>query len=297
MLIVVRFGLYLALAVPFGLAAFALYAPMGRGGPAVSALRTFLASGMLTALLLSLIALCLSASAMSGVEGLAIDREAIGMLLATPGMGTAWLIRAGALFLGLALLRWSRRTALVGVLVASGVALSTQPWTGHGAAGEGPAGLAHLLADIVHLLAAGLWLGALTGLLLMLWRADGTDGLLSAHLALERFSGVGSAVVGVLIATGLLNTWALVGFDHLGRLSGSLYGRLLLLKLALFAAMLILAALNRWRLTPALAKSVEAGDSRSGRGVLRRSLAFETAAAVLIMALVAWLGTLAPAGA
>ena len=56
------------------------------------------------------------------------------------------------------------------VTIAAGLALSALAWTGHGAAGEGAIGWAHLLADILHLIAAGAWVGALIGLMLLVVR-------------------------------------------------------------------------------------------------------------------------------
>ena len=121
----------------------------------------------------------------------------------------------------------------------------------------------------------------------------------AAHLtltyrALHGFGTVGTIVVAALIVTGLINAWLLVGPDHVGALGTTLYGRLLLAKLALFAAMLGLAALNRFRLTPRFKASIAAADHSSAMGALRGSLAIETACIVAILALVAWLGTLEP---
>jgi copper resistance protein D len=66
-------------------------------------------------------------------------------------------------------------------------------------------------------------------------------------------------------------------------------------KLVLFAAMLSLAANNRWRLTPALKRTSVSGDSEGSWTRLRISVALEGAAGATVLALVAWLGTLAPA--
>jgi putative copper resistance protein D len=60
--------------------------------------------------------------------------------------------------------------------------------------------------------------------------------------------------------------------------------------------MLALAAANRWRLTPALSAAITSGEPAPDRklAAMRTSLALEAAAAVLILALVAWFGTLEP---
>jgi putative copper resistance protein D len=88
----------------------------------------------------------------------------------------------------------------------------------------------------------------------------------------------------------------IVGVQNLGRSLGSAYGQLLLAKLALFALMLALAGANRWRLTPALATAASAADANHEAvlSALRRSLIVEASAALAILALVAWFGTLEP---
>jgi putative copper resistance protein D len=62
---------------------------------------------------------------------------------------------------------------------------------------------------------------------------------------------MGIAVVVVVLATGIINAWILVGSWHALIVTG--YGRLLMLKVVLFAAMLLIAAANRFWLTPRLA--------------------------------------------
>ena len=207
-------------------------------------------------------------------------------------------MRIAALVLaGLAALVATRGPGLSVVALASGVALATLAWTGHGAAGEGAIGWAHLLADILHLIAAGAWVGALIGLMLLVVRpAKRVDAahLTLTHRALHGFGSVGTLVVATLIVTGLVSGWALVGVDGLAALGTVPYGRLLLAKLVLFVAMLGLAALNRFRLTPAFEHSIATGDHTGALGALRWSLGVETACAVMIFALVGWLGTLEP---
>ena len=58
------------------------------------------------------------------------------------------------------------------------------------------------------------------------------------------------ASVAALLGTGIVNAWILVGSLH--ALLVTEYGRLLMLKLAVFAIMLAFAAVNRFWLTPRL---------------------------------------------
>ncbi|PAX08911.1 copper homeostasis membrane protein CopD [Sphingomonas lenta] len=298
-LIGVRFALYATLSGLFGLSAFSLYGLKAGERADALALRPWLVGTGLLGLLFSGIALVLLAAAMAGAPAWPIDREAIGMLLTGSAPGTAWEARMVALIVAvIAALIAAGRTAPLGLVVlAAGIALATLAWTGHGAMDEGATGWVHLLADILHLLATGAWVGALLGLTLLVVRpAARVDvaHLKLTHRALHGFGLVGTIVVGTIVVTGLVNGWLLVGAGNLPRLPTSLYGQLLLAKLALFGAMLGLASLNRFRLTPAFERSLAARDHRAALGALRRSLAIEASCAVTILALVAWLGMLEP---
>lgn len=296
-LIGVRFALYATLSGLFGLSAFSLYGLKAGERADALALRPWLVGTGLLGLLFSGIALVLLAAAMAGAPAWPIDWEAIGMLLTGSATGTAWEARMVALVVALIVaLIAAGRTALLGVVtLAAGIALATLAWTGHGAMDEGATGWVHLLADILHLLSAGAWVGALIGLTLLMMRpAARVDvaHLRLTHRALHGFGLVGTIVVGTIVVTGLVNGWLLVGAGNLPRLPTSLYGQLLLAKLALFGAMLGLASLNRFRLTPAFQHAIVAADHRRALGTLRRSLLVEATCSVAILALVAWLGTL-----
>lgn len=297
-MIAVRFALYAVLGSLFGLSAFGLYGLRGGERGDALPLRPWLAVLAVAGLALSAVQLALLAGSMTGTPAWPVDAEAIGMLLSGSSLGAAWKARMTALLVaGLAAIPAGRGTWLGVVAVAAGVALVTLAWTGHGAAGEGAPGWAHLVADLLHLLASGAWLGALLGLVLLVTRpADRVD---AAHLALTHrglhgFGLVGTVVVAAIVATGLVNTWMLIGPGNVPELGATLYGRLLVAKLALFAAMLGLASLNRFRLTPTFERSIAAADHAGALGALRASLAVETACAVVILALVGWLGTLEP---
>jgi putative copper resistance protein D len=93
----------------------------------------------------------------------------------------------------------------------------------------------------------------------------------------------------------LINSWFLVGVDRLAEAWATPYALVLIAKVVIFIGMLGLAASNRYRLTPALASALENGTRSKALTALKVSLVSETLAAVVVLALVAWLGTLAPA--
>jgi putative copper resistance protein D len=300
--ILVRFGLYLDLMMLFGLACFGLYALRGgeRRFGATIRFAPLLAGTALLGALLSVFGLVSMATGMAGVPLTAVDRTSVDLVLWGTEAGTAWQVRTTALvtaaLLAFAGIRYPR-FALCAIALAGAVAITTLAWSGHGAADAGALGWVHLIADVFHLLSAGIWIGALMGLALLVFRraalTDGTHLTLS-HRALAGFSLIGSVVVAVIIISGLINSWILVGVANLSMLPTTLYGQLLIAKLALFVSMLGLAGANRFHLTPAFEGAIADGDHGRAIGALRKSLAIETGCAIVILGLVAWLGTLEP---
>lgn len=285
----IRLALYADLMLLFGLPLFALYTPEGRESAKVR--RPVLAGLALLGLVLSSLAIAAMTASMAGVPIIEVDRGSIATMISDTPMGMAWSVRMGALALLAISLGTSQRPAIFSSLAA--IALGSLAWTGHGAAGEGNSGMLQLIGDLVHLLAAGAWIGALAGLGLMLF---GRTEPAIAHRALDRFSAIGTVIVIAVVGSGIANGVYLIGWSNLGQLPMTLYGQLLLAKLLLFAAMLGLAAINRFRLTPSLGRTTE-GDPRNAIRALRRSLALESGAAIAILGLIAWLGTLEPNGA
>ena len=300
--IVIRFGLYLDLMILFGLPGFGLYALRGgerRFGATIS-FAPLLAGCALLGLLLSALGLLSLAGSMTGVAITAVDRTSVETVIWGTAVGSAWQVRMIALVaatvLAFAGIRHPR-TALIGIALTAGIGTVTLAWSGHGVMDQGTVGWIHLIADIAHLLAAGLWIGALAGLVLLVFRSslriDGPHLILS-HRALAGFSSIGSAIVAVIVVSGFVNGWILVGFANLLSLPGSLYGQSLIAKIALFAVMVLLAAANRFHLTPAFENAIAEGDHAHAILALRKSLTVEAGCAIAILGLVAWLSTLEP---
>ncbi len=199
--------------------------------------------------------------------------------------GLVWCVRLVlALLLGVLICQPATR----GLQLAAAAALIALPaLVGHAGASPGMAGNFHLVSDMVHLLAAGAWLGGLPAFALLLARARSEPGWDDvAVTATRRFSVVGILSVGGLLASGLTNSWYLLSGPR--DLVTTDYGRLVALKIGLFAAMVTLAAVNRFYLTPRL-------PERSAlRALLRNSIA-EIGLGLCVVLFVAILGTLPPA--
>jgi copper resistance protein D len=200
------------------------------------------------------------------------------------------IILAGCLtFDRLAPLRWLALASALGLTAAIA-------WTGHAGSGVGELGVLQLAADLLHLLAAAAWLGGLVSLALLLAAACRHDALGWASVAreaTERFSTLGIASVGAILATGIVNSWILVGSLH--ALIGTEYGRLLMLKIALFAAMLSIAGVNRFWLTPRLALTSGSEPQLRVLRRLARNSTIEIALGLAVFAIVGALGTMHPA--
>ena len=169
-------------------------------------------------------------------------------------------------------------------------------WTGHAGSTLGELGNLHLTADALHLIAAASWFGGLVPLALLLAAARRHQDFAWASLArdaVQRFSTLGLVSVGTLLLTGVINAWILVGSIHALTVTG--YGQLLMLKLGVFAIMLLFAAINRFLLTPQLAFSSKNEPQLKALRQLARNSVIEIALGLTIFIIVGALGTLHPA--
>jgi len=233
--------------------------------------------------------------------------------------GMAWSVLNETQFGSVSQLRSLLSTLLAGLLLLSGrgqgrtanwcrvlialtgaLLLGSLAWTGHASGASGVSADVHLGSDVLHILAAGAWVGGLLPLWLFLQRVGLTpdsERIAVCVQVLRRFSNLGVASVATLLASGFINTWFLT--DHLRGLLGTDYGRLLQIKIGLFLAMLCLAALHRFRLL----KSITLGEDPSNvhpsfqrLRQLQRNTALEIALGFAIIVIVGALGAMPPAG-
>lgn len=200
--------------------------------------------------------------------------------------GLVWCVRLLlAVLLGM-LLPWPR-TGLQQSAAAAAL-MGTLAFIGHAGAAPGLSGQVHLASDVLHSMAAGYWVGALPALALLLdhaRRAKSETWDSVATSTVRRFSILGIVSVGTLFATGLVNSWNLLAAPR--DLVTTDYGRLLLLKIGMFAAMVCIAAFNRFSLTPKLARS-------RAMQALERNAYIETGLGLCVIAVVGALGSMAP---
>ena len=299
-LIAARFAHYAAMVLAFG--AFA-YAGFGERSPVVN--RRLHRLGLRAGLAQLLAALAVVTTTVAGLGGgfaSLSDPTLWSAILRDTDFGRVWSVRLvmAAILIAVGLAVWRRPAPglrRLGLLLAGGL-VATVALTGHAAVEEGASGVLHRLADAAHLVAAAVWLGVLPPLLFLLHQgaAASVEDPELAAARLRAFHSIGLGSVLVLVFSGLVNSWFLVGSFE--RLVTTTYGAVLLAKLALFAAMIGLAADNRLRLAPALTRDLAQGSDAGGAlARLRSHIRGELMLGMLVLFAVAVLGAISPASA
>ncbi len=212
--------------------------------------------------------------------------------------GLVWQLRilAAGLLVGIILSRnrYSSRWAVVLGPTLAALYMGLLAWTGHAGAAAGSQGAVHLGADFLHLVAAGAWLGGLPPLALLLRTIQNdTRSAELAYRVTRRFSDFGVLSVTALLASGLINSWFLVG--SMGALIGTDYGMTLLVKIVLFLAMVSFAAANRLRHLPRLSSGGGTYQAPDALRQLRRNTIAEIAIGLGVIVIVGALGVMMPA--
>jgi copper transport protein len=260
-----RYVSYAGYVVLAGGAAFVL--ACWPGGAGVRIVQRTVTGGWvaLTAATLALL-LLRGAYTTSGRLGDIVDLDLLGQVLQTKAgaalVGRLLLLAAAAVFAAVLFGMFDKRAgedrrrlttglAIVGVLIAAGLATS---WAvaEHASTGLQPA--VAMPVDVIHLLAVAAWFGGLVTVLTVLYRAPAGTQVPAG--AVRRFSTVAFGAVLALVATGTYQAWRQVG--SWSALTGTRYGQLLLVKVALVLAMVALARFSR-RWTARLAEAKDGG--------------------------------------
>ncbi len=155
--------------------------------------------------------------------------------------GGWWVIRLVLLIAGAAAIPVRRRFSARGlwptiVLLYAVALLAVTAAGGHGISGRLVA--VGFIATCIHLAAMSTWLGGLAALGIAVPRSE-------LRHAAARFSPIALGSVVLLSLTGVTNGWRQAGWS-LGDLVDSTYGRWLVVKLVLIAAVVAIAAASRW---------------------------------------------------
>lgn len=235
-----------------------------------------------------------------------LDASLFKMVLTQTSPGRVWMFRAvvALLLAGTAIPVFSAHR---GIKIASlplclcvflGACLSgSLAWLGHAGAAEGSRANIHLAADVLHLISAAVWPGGLLPFALfmrLLLKSRETAQLAAACVATRRFSSVSLVAVGFLTASGSVNSYFLVG--NIDALFSTGYGRLLLFKLGLFAAMITIGAINLLRFKPRLSGTPEhAAADAADLKKIARNVFIELGLGTVVLLVVGILGITPPA--
>jgi putative copper resistance protein D len=232
----------------------------------------------------------------AGIGAFSIDGPVIATYLTKTGVGRIAIIEIGcavaacipAFFAWITLKKSSTSDLdlLLAALVA-GIGLAAFPFNSHPVTLDQQ--IAGLSASIAHRLALGVWLGGLPALILLIGAGpvpDDTRRL--AAVILRRFSRLAIVAMSVILVSGTLLTWYLVG--NVSSLIGTEYGHLLILKLALLGGVFVIAGGLQRQLLPML--EVKPSDPTFRSYANRVKL--ETVVAVLIVVVASDMAGLAP---
>ena len=219
----------------------------------------------------------------AGADGVAMTLRALPAVAFHTQFGH-WLVARDVLLLVIfPLLRQSRVLIAIATPMAA-IALALQPMLGHAGATGGNLGITLITSEVMHLLAAGTWLGGLLPLFITI----GTLPYRAAATACFSFTPIGLSAVLILGGTATLQVVEFMG--GLAGLFGTGYGHVALVKLGLFLALLTLAAINRLVLTERLLGKTQ----DAGRRHIRMSIAIEAALGALVIMTAAFLASHTP---
>ena len=169
-----------------------------------------------------------------------------------------------------------------------------------GHAGVEPPTWLMLPANVVHVACVSAWLGGILLMVVALRAAtaalDVADRSALLAAAVGRFSTIAGIAFALILATG--SAQSLVALDSAGQLPGTAYGRAVLVKLVLFAALVGFGAVNRRRTLPALTRAARrhVAPAAAGRSLLAL-LRTELALGALVLAVTGALATYPPGDA
>lgn len=214
--------------------------------------------------------------------GGAVGSDAIDLSLVGDDLVVLSLITVG-LVLGLLAPR-ARDFATLGAMLA----VAAPSMIGHTRAFE-PVPLL-IVTDVLHLAAGAIWFGGLVGLALTLPSLAGRARDVAEVLA--RFSAIAAAILGLLVVSGALLGWRIIG--SWSGLFESTYGRLLIIKVGVVGVVALVALWNRTRLLPRVRDALGHTELRRAADGVRRAVRVEALLIVAVLGLTGFLTNQSP---
>jgi copper transport protein len=187
-------------------------------------------------------------------------------------------------------------TWLLGAAIVVTVALLATPGlAGH--AGTTQPVLLNMATDVLHVIGAAVWMGALIVLLAVAFpatrRLDELERCRVMAPVISRFSDLAVLAVAVIVATGVYRSW--VEVRALRALTDATYGWVLLTKLGVFLPILVLGVVNNRWTKPRCELAARGEGPPNALRILRRLVAVEVALGVAVVGVTAFLVNLPPA--
>lgn len=295
-----RFGHYVALLGLFGAMAWRTLALRHLAAGGDHRLRPPVVTAAIAAPLLSLGGMLAGIAAMMGQTLTDLDSETVWAMLSTTPTGWAFGMRMALLLAAMAAVirAWSSPAGTIAIAACYALALLTLGWSGHAAASEGLVGLAHRANNGVHLVAAGLWFGAIGGFVASTIDAHRRRDHATARrllVAMHDFRALGIAIVAIMAVTGAINAHLVFGIENSVAVLAGSYGWLLAGKTALVVLMLTCARHNAATARNRMATGdAAAPDDAALLPRVRASLVMELALAIAILGITAVLGLGSP---
>jgi copper transport protein len=203
-----------------------------------------------------------------------------------------WLLLGGLLLLAR---RWTARWSLVLVGLGAAYLAVTPALAGH-ASIQSPTAV-FFPSDVLHVLAASVWVGGITCLLYALPGAtvqlEGPERSRLLLATLARFSPLALGAVVAIAVTGVIQAY--IDVRSINGLLHTTYGQLIIVKVVLLASLIALGWVNRERVIPALERMAGDGRAPGGIGMLaRRTMRGELALMLCVFGVTAALIGYAP---
>ena len=213
--------------------------------------------------------------------------ELITTVLLDTYFGSVWLLRFLFMTVLLATFIIASNSTLTQQTVLSGLLLASLGPIGHPSMLEGFMGQYLILNNALHLLAAGLWVGGLLPLSACLVVFPHSIYQIDLAICLRRYSSFGQLAVCLVLVTGALNAFMILGTFPSDWTSQ--YQSILFVKILLVAVMIGIALFNRYILNPA----VRASAPKVLRALIVGSWV-EIGISAAVICLVGFLGQLQP---
>ena len=250
---------------------------------------------VLVALVATIVSLMIQAVAVAGPASVDQLLASAATIITSTRLGMDWVLRVAAICAAFLFLNFpSTRKAWIGALANGGFLLLTTSLASHGAASSAYVPAVNLASDWLHLLAVSVWVGGLVHFALILTSANGMKQSRGVFAVLiRRFSSLAVLSVGVIGITGLYSLLLEVG--SLSALFSTGYGVLLLAKISLFAPMILLGAVNQFKVFNGLTSDTASSHPESLLGRFNISLRTEVALGMIILVIMGILTASSPA--